>query len=335
MVAASAAKQDHRGEVHVNLLKGLAIMRNTSRLAPLGPASALAALACMLALQMTSAQAASDRVKAACKSDYFRHCSQHMVGSESLRQCMRGVGEDLSTGCLVALVEEGEITKQEIERYKANQGNGGKPAADQPAPAAKAKAAAANAAPTKSAKASKTAAKEKSSKTAATAKAKTGGNGKAGASKTAAVTPKSTAKASGGGKSTTKQTASKAGGSAKVASKGKSGAKQAASKSASKSKVASQGKSTTKAAGSKSTSKLASTSKPAAAQAAPKAPSMGLVGSASQLPDQPGPKYTHNVCQAQTLGGLETTWTCGLEEKCCFSPFFGQKSCLPQSAACN
>lgn len=66
-----------------------------------------------------SAFAVSDRVKSACRDDYFQHCSQYAVGSEELRQCMRKVGENLSTPCLVALVQDGEITKQDVERHNA------------------------------------------------------------------------------------------------------------------------------------------------------------------------------------------------------------------------
>lgn len=77
-----------------------------------------AALAISL-LSNSSAFAVSDRVKSACRDDYFQHCSQYMVGSEELRQCMRKVGEDLSTPCLVALVQDGEITKEDVERHNA------------------------------------------------------------------------------------------------------------------------------------------------------------------------------------------------------------------------
>ena len=72
-----------------------------------------------LALSNGSAFAVSDQVRDACKDDYFRHCSAYEVGSDALRQCMRNVGEGLSTPCLVALVHEGEITKADVERYNA------------------------------------------------------------------------------------------------------------------------------------------------------------------------------------------------------------------------
>jgi adenylate kinase len=70
-------------------------------------------------LSSAQAYAVSDRVKSACRDDYFQHCSQFMVDSDELRQCMRKVGEDLSTPCLVALVQDGEITKEDVERHNA------------------------------------------------------------------------------------------------------------------------------------------------------------------------------------------------------------------------
>jgi len=72
-----------------------------------------------LALSNGSAFAVSDQVRDACKDDYFLHCSAYEVGSEALRQCMRNVGEGLSTPCLVALVHDGEITKADVDRYNA------------------------------------------------------------------------------------------------------------------------------------------------------------------------------------------------------------------------
>jgi hypothetical protein len=72
-----------------------------------------------LALSNGSAFAVSDQVRDACKDDYFLHCSAYEVGSDALRQCMRNVGEGLSTPCLVALVHDGEITKADVDRYNA------------------------------------------------------------------------------------------------------------------------------------------------------------------------------------------------------------------------
>ncbi|MBS0232376.1 MAG: hypothetical protein JSR99_02705 [Proteobacteria bacterium] len=78
-------------------------------------------------LSSANAYAVSDRVKSACRNDYFQHCSQFAVGSDELRQCMRNVGEDLSAPCLVALVEDGEITKQDVERHNAAKSAAEKP----------------------------------------------------------------------------------------------------------------------------------------------------------------------------------------------------------------
>jgi adenylate kinase len=102
--------------------------------ANLGPlrASLFGATAVIAFLLATvSAFAVNARVKAACQSDYFRHCSAHALGSAALRQCMQNVGPGLSTPCIVALVEEGEITKADIARFQATLDDGAK--AEKPA----------------------------------------------------------------------------------------------------------------------------------------------------------------------------------------------------------
>lgn len=75
----------------------------------------------VLALSSLGAYAVSDRAREACKADYYQHCSQFSVGTDELRQCMRKVGEGLSTPCLAALAQDGEITKADVERYHASQ----------------------------------------------------------------------------------------------------------------------------------------------------------------------------------------------------------------------
>jgi hypothetical protein len=74
-----------------------------------------------LVVSSVGAYAVSNRVKEACQDDYLHNCSAYEVGSESLRQCMRKVGKGLSTSCIAALVQEGEITKADIDRYSAGQ----------------------------------------------------------------------------------------------------------------------------------------------------------------------------------------------------------------------
>jgi hypothetical protein len=56
-------------------------------------------------------------VKDACRDDYHTHCDKLAVGSEELRACMRGAATKLSMPCLKALVENNEVTKEDIERY--------------------------------------------------------------------------------------------------------------------------------------------------------------------------------------------------------------------------
>jgi len=70
-------------------------------------------------LSSTYAYAVDDNVRQACRGDYYQHCSQFSVGTEELRKCMRTVGESLSTPCLVALVQAGEITQADVERHNA------------------------------------------------------------------------------------------------------------------------------------------------------------------------------------------------------------------------
>ena len=80
-------------------------------------------LALMIAaLSATTAHAViTQRVKNACRSEYYAYCSAHAVPSPGLRSCMRGVQEKLSQGCLKELVAAGEVSKAEVRRYSARQ----------------------------------------------------------------------------------------------------------------------------------------------------------------------------------------------------------------------
>ena len=49
-----------------------------------------------------------DYVKSACKQDFKKYCPSYAVGSSQLRQCMRGVANDLSSRCVDALERNGE-----------------------------------------------------------------------------------------------------------------------------------------------------------------------------------------------------------------------------------
>ncbi len=80
--------------------------------------AAIAALA--LVGQSSPASAVSLAVKRACMGDYFSYCSQHAVGSTSLRRCMRDAGPRLSKRCVNALISAGEVSKAEVSRRAAS-----------------------------------------------------------------------------------------------------------------------------------------------------------------------------------------------------------------------
>lgn len=76
-----------------------------------------------LTLQASGAKAVSEEVKNACVGDYLAYCSAYEVGSSKLRKCMRSVGPKLSSGCVTALINAGEVgrpTKTKMSRRTAN-----------------------------------------------------------------------------------------------------------------------------------------------------------------------------------------------------------------------
>lgn len=68
--------------------------------------------ALMVAAFATSASAYSDRIQASCKEDYLSFCSEHPVGSTTMRRCMEANGKHLSRRCINALVDAGEIPRK-------------------------------------------------------------------------------------------------------------------------------------------------------------------------------------------------------------------------------
>jgi hypothetical protein len=60
----------------------------------------------------TSAMAYDDKVQKYCKDDYLSFCSAHPVGSTGMRRCMEANGKQLSTKCVNALADAGEIPKK-------------------------------------------------------------------------------------------------------------------------------------------------------------------------------------------------------------------------------
>lgn len=97
------------------MTKSSTATKNSSR-----SALALAVVLATFGLAATEASAVSLRVKMACASDYYAHCSQHAVGSPGVRQCMRTNGPKLSRGCINALIDAGEVSKTEVARRSAS-----------------------------------------------------------------------------------------------------------------------------------------------------------------------------------------------------------------------
>ena len=78
------------------------------------------AMLAVLAVSATTADAViTERVKNACRSEYYAYCSAHAVPSAGLSSCMRGVQDQLSQACLKELVAAGEVSKDEVRKYTA------------------------------------------------------------------------------------------------------------------------------------------------------------------------------------------------------------------------
>ena len=71
----------------------------------------------LLILASPASAEVNQAVKDACRDDYHTHCDKLTVGSEELKTCMRAAATKLSNQCLKALVENNEVTKEDIERY--------------------------------------------------------------------------------------------------------------------------------------------------------------------------------------------------------------------------
>jgi hypothetical protein len=60
----------------------------------------------------------SEAVQKACANDYKQHCREYGIETEVLRLCMDRAGQKLTKTCVDALVADGEVSKQEVERRK-------------------------------------------------------------------------------------------------------------------------------------------------------------------------------------------------------------------------
>jgi hypothetical protein len=51
----------------------------------------------------------------ACASDYHKHCGEYGIETEALRLCMDRAGHVLTKTCVDALVDAGEVSRDEVE----------------------------------------------------------------------------------------------------------------------------------------------------------------------------------------------------------------------------
>jgi hypothetical protein len=59
-----------------------------------------------------AANAYSGRVKSACKPDFYKFCPSYKPDTPELRACMRSAGGNISSRCLDALADAGEIPRK-------------------------------------------------------------------------------------------------------------------------------------------------------------------------------------------------------------------------------
>lgn len=57
-------------------------------------------------------------VQKECREDYRRYCNEYGLETQALRLCMDRAGQNLSHGCVNALVKAGEVSGAEVQRRK-------------------------------------------------------------------------------------------------------------------------------------------------------------------------------------------------------------------------
>jgi hypothetical protein len=80
---------------------------------------ALGALALTVGIPQ-DASAVSQKVKDACRGDYYAYCSQHEVGSQGLRDCMTEAFDKLSDPCVAAILDS-ELQRDNAHPHKRPQ----------------------------------------------------------------------------------------------------------------------------------------------------------------------------------------------------------------------
>jgi hypothetical protein len=62
------------------------------------------------------AEPVNKKVKAACTGDYKRLCPAYKVGSNQLRACMEAKQSEISSRCIDALIDSGEVDRNRVGR---------------------------------------------------------------------------------------------------------------------------------------------------------------------------------------------------------------------------
>lgn len=69
-------------------------------------------IACVALAAPDGTSAYSARVKTACKTDFYKFCPSYKLDSPQLRACMRSAGGNISSRCIDALVDSGELPRK-------------------------------------------------------------------------------------------------------------------------------------------------------------------------------------------------------------------------------
>lgn len=69
-----------------------------------------------LAATVAPAAAVTNRVEKSCRGDYKRLCPSYKVGSSQLRACMEAKQSEISSTCIDALIDSGEVDRRRARR---------------------------------------------------------------------------------------------------------------------------------------------------------------------------------------------------------------------------
>jgi hypothetical protein len=78
----------------------------------------LAGIAAIAFAGAAQAQSYSKAVQQFCRADYKKYCAEYGLETSGLRSCMDRNGNNLSKGCVRALVRDGYVTQAEVDRRK-------------------------------------------------------------------------------------------------------------------------------------------------------------------------------------------------------------------------